>query len=490
MIWSRFEALASRYPERPAACDDKASFTYRALREQAAQNAAQLAASGFQPGDTAALFLPNGIGFVTGFLAIMHRGGRCLPLHTKYQPSEIAQFLSRAHVRVLFTEERFLPLLRSVLEDLPGPRPQLLEWNASPAAFPPPPPPVPVTAAEPALLQFSTGSTSQAKPVQRTQGQLLAEVRHFGETVHPRPEDRILALVPLFHAHGFGNCLLAALMNGSSLVLAENFAPRPAIKLLSEKRITLFPAVPFIFKMMAETRLDTEPRDFSALRLCFSAGAPLDPSVSASFARVFGQPVRQLYGTTETGSLTLNLDPDPVMFASTVGTPMPSVDIAVFDEERRPLGPGQAGEIGIRSPSLADGYWESPALTSEFFHEEWFFPGDCGSIDAAGRLTITGRKTFFINVGGNKVDPAEVENFLSRHPKLKDAAVVGAAAGYGQLVKAVVVPNEPCTEEEILAFCQDRLASYKIPKLVEFRDEIPRSPLGKILRKYLEEPPH
>jgi long-chain acyl-CoA synthetase len=219
-----------------------------------------------------------------------------------------------------------------------------------------------------------------------------------------------------------------------------------------------------------------ETADLSSLRLCFSAGTALPRSVFDAFTGKFDVPVRQHYGCTEAGSLTANMDDDPEASFETVGAPMGPVEIKIVD-----------GEVAVRSPAQTSGYSDMEELNREAFQDGFFLTGDLGQLDDEGRLTITGRKKLLIEVGGYKVDPIEVEDVVEAHPDVGEAVVVGVDTGQAgeQLVKAVVVPNEEIEERELISFCQQRLANYKVPRVVEFREEIPRSPLGKILRKYL-----
>jgi long-chain acyl-CoA synthetase len=218
--------------------------------------------------------------------------------------------------------------------------------------------------------------------------------------------------------------------------------------------------------LMAEASRDA---DLSSLRLCFSAGTALPRAVFDAFGERFGVPVRQHYGCTEAGSLTANLDADPEAGFETVGKPMGPVEIRIIE-----------GEVAVRSPALTSGYSGMEELNREAFRDGFFLTGDLGYLDEEGRLTLTGRKKLLIEVGGYKVDPIEVQDVIEAHPEIREAVVVG-----DDIVKAVVVSDDHLGEGDVIGYCQERLANYKVPRIVEFRDEIPRSPLGKVLRKYL-----
>jgi long-chain acyl-CoA synthetase len=326
-----------------------------------------------------------------------------------------------------------------------------------------------------AMQQFSSGSTGRPKRLARTHGQCWAEAQSY---TWIRPDDRVFCAVPLFHTYGLGCCLLAAIRNGATLVLMAD--PNPfvlmrgrALELLERERATVFPGVPFHFRLLADA---AERADLSALRLCFSAGTALAPPVFTAFRKRFGVPVRQLYGCTEAGTLAANLDPDPVPTRDSVGTAVGRVKLRTI-----------AGEVAVSSPALTRGYAAMDALNREVFRGEWFLTGDLGRLDDDGRLYITGRKKLLIEVAGHKVDPIEVEDVVVSHPLVRDACVVGVRSRSigDEAVKAVIVTDDGLPERDLIRFCQERLAPFKVPQIVERRDEIPKSPLGKVLRKYL-----
>jgi long-chain acyl-CoA synthetase len=272
-----------------------------------------------------------------------------------------------------------------------------------------------------------------------------------------------------------GCCLIAAARHGATLVFLEE--PNPfvlqrgrALELLEREQVTVFPGVPFNLRLLADAPAGA---DLSALRLCFSAGTALPRETYDAFLERFGIPVRGLYGCTEAGTLTADRDPEAV--PDSVGTPVGDVQVRI-----------EEGEILVSSPALTRGYSDMEELNREVFRDGWYRTGDLGHLDDDGRLFVTGRKKLLIEVSGHKVDPIEVEDVVRAHPAVREAIVVGIANGGGeQTVKAVVVSGEGCGERDVIDFCRERLANFKVPQVVEFRDEIPRSPLGKVLRKYL-----
>lgn len=482
MIYQSLQAIAGRNPDKPAVITGRATLSYAELLQRVQGTAARLAELKVQPGNAVAILLPNGIDFVVSCLATLARQAIAVPINTHFQEAEIKYYLDSSQAGLVVHEA-------SAAQSLAGIAPSLAKLEMGETGAPPmvTVPDAVADASEnaPAIYMYSSGSTGKPKRVTRTHGQLMAEYQALAASIALSDADRILCTVPLYHAHGFCNCLFAALFSGGTLVLMEGeFNPRVATRLIEAQRITLYPAVPFMFKMIAESFYPTKP-DLSSLRLLFSAGAPLPLDVVRRFHKVFGLTPSQLYGSTETGAVAINYD-NAEGTEESVGKPLQGIRIDVLDDDGQPLPAGALGEIAIASPAMTSRYDDLPEITAECFRLGYFLPGDLGFKDADGRVYIKGRKKLLINVAGNKVDPLDVEAIIKTHPKVRDVVVLGYPdPNYGEMVKAVVVADAGCTGEEIIALCGEQLAWYKVPKRVEFRSEIPRSPLGKILRKYL-----
>jgi long-chain acyl-CoA synthetase len=424
------------------------------LLERVERLAEGLRARGVRAGDAVAVVLPNGPSFVTAFLAVTALGAVVVPLNPQFKTDERAFCMGTSGVRHLLADEREIARM---IEDHPR-RP--IDPRLPEETF---------------VYQFSSGSTGRPKRLARTHGQLWAEAESYTWIT---PEDRLFCAVPLFHTYGMGCCLVAAVRNGATLVFLDEphpfvLARRRALELLEREQVTVFPGVPFHYRHLADA---PHAADLSSLRLCFSAGTALPRAAFDAFLRRFDIPVRQLYGCTEAGTLTVNLDPDPLGTFASVGTPTGSVRVRI-----------ENGEIVVSSPAMTRGYCDDEPLNRRAFRDGWFFTGDLGRIDDAGRLFVTGRSKLLIEVAGHKVDPIEVQDVVAAHPKVREAIVVGVrgTSDGEEAVKAVVVPSDGCGEREVIEFCQERLANFKVPRVVEFRDEIPKSPLGKVLRKYL-----
>jgi long-chain acyl-CoA synthetase len=460
------------------------------VRERSDRLAQGLAAAGLGRGDPVAIVLPNAPEFAFAFFAVLRVGGIVVPLNPQFKDAELDFHFREASVRAVLTDERSAETCQGIVGDWSD-EVQVVSAlgaliDASPAASD--------DASSPdaeAVFLYSSGSTGRPKRVPRTHRQLRVEADSLVSTAAIAPEDVVFCTIPLFHTYGMGCCLLAAVCAGASLVLSDDAHPfvlrrEQVLDELERERATIMPAVPFTFRMLAEA---PGSADLSALRLCISAANALPRSTFNAFETKFGVPIRQMYGCTEAGAVTLNLDEDPRATATSTGRPLRGVEVAIVDDAGEELEVGRNGEIVIRSPALSAGYAGMDELNRQVFREVGFLSGDRGRIDEDGRLFITGRKKLLIDVKGDKVDPIEVEDVLAVHPKVDEVVVVGVPSDVAgeELIKAVVVAGRECGPRELIRYCRERLADYKVPQVVEFREEIPRNPAGKVLRKYLIE---
>jgi long-chain acyl-CoA synthetase len=493
---------ARNTPDQIAIIDAETRLTYSELDTRVARMAARLEAGGVKAGDVVATLLPNSWEMIVVLVASLRRGAVVLPMNPQYKESEIESTIAGARPKAIFVSSTQVSIVEEVLARIDGDAvmcvgvpdgrgfwfsyesssssPEVsLEADATVDALPE------FDGSEPALWLYSSGSTGGSKKISRSRVQLAAEALAFHKTARTRADDVFLCAVPLSHAHGFSNGLVAATYVGATLVVHDRFDRRRFFKSVECDRVTIVPGSPFMFKILAETKMDREP-DLGSIRLCFTAGAPLTHGTYMACRERFGISIRQLYGSTETGAVSLNLSDDIDASWDSVGAPLAGVEIGAFDEDGRLLPAGEEGAIGITSPAMFDGY-ESDELNATALKGGRLFLGDRGRVDIDGRVYLTGRDTLFINLAGNKVDPAELEALLSKHPKVVESVALGTTQrGGNEVVKVVVVSNEPCEAGELLEFCRGRIADFKLPRIIEFRDEIPRNPLGKVLRKYLQ----
>ena len=483
-----FLSTVNRYRDKTAVVEGDRRVTYGTLGLMVRSLSSFLISRGIGHGDKVAILLPNSLEFITSFFSVVSLGAISLPLNVAYKEEEIRFYVSDSQIKLLITEERLKPIAEKVAADLSvsvvvvrgGKR----EWSFLEADTP-----AYIKASikpdDDALYLYSTGSTGRPKRVGRTHFNLTALADNHTQTVGLTDKDRILFTVPLAHTYGFGN-FISSIKVGASIYVLEEFNRNKVADLIEREFISIFPAVPFMLNVMTDT-YSSKPRDFSSLRLVISAGAPLSRQTFFKFHERFGVYPRQLYGSTETGVISINLSEDIENNFDSVGLPVKNVEVKIFGEDGNEANINEVGEIAVKSPSMTTGYYGLEEQTKRVFKNGFYFTEDLGKIDEKGYIYILGRKKLFINVAGNKVDPTEVENFLLTHPKIKEVVVLGARDNYGnELVKAVVVPKEDMDSKEIYAYCKDRVADFKIPRTVEFRKEIPKSPTGKVLREYLK----
>lgn len=467
-----------RNPESPAVSCGGETYSYGRLCGFVDAFCAFLSDRGVSEGEKVCLFLPNSLELAVCLFAAARLGAVSVPVDAASGSEEIRRCVEFSRPVLAVTTPALEGVLRSAVADARAVAVTRADFEGEgPEAFPD------VSAESEAVYLFSTGSTGKPKCVARTHRNMTALARNHTATMDWDRGDRILFTVPISHTYGLGN-FVSAVSVGACCCLVSGFARREVLETLERERITVFPAVPFMIETLARSKISAG-YDLSSLRHAISAGAPLGEDAFFSFHRAFGTYPRQLYGSSETGVMTVNLAEDIVEKRLSVGRPVKNVEIRVISESGRPLPAGSEGEIAVRSPSMTDGYVDFPEETARAFRDGFYRTGDIGTFDGDGYLFIRGRKKLFINVSGSKVDPCEVENLLVTHERITEAAVVGVSEGAGgERVKAFVVADGLC-RRDVADFCGGKLSAYKIPSKIEFVDSLPRSPAGKILREKL-----
>jgi long-chain acyl-CoA synthetase len=488
---------ADAEPDRTAVVYRDERLSFGALVERIERLASGLADLGVEPGDAVGLVLRDDPWYLASFHAIAALGAKVVPANPAFKQPELEFWFRSTGVTAVISDERTAGVCERIVAGFDHPVQVIgsgaghgsavtladLVERGSAGRLPPRSP------EEPLVGQFSSGSTGRPKRLDRTHGQCVAEARSY-LALGMGVEDKVLCAVPLFHTWGMGVCIFGGAISGATLVILED--PHPfllkrhrALELIESERITFFPGVPFNYRLMAESPADA---DLSSLRFCFSAGMAMPRETFEAFGERFGVLVCQLYGSTETGMIAANLSEDPVGDFASVGTPVDGIEVGVVDDDGEPLPVGEIGELTVAGPAITTGYGDLPELSAVAFRDGRYFTGDLGRYDEEGLLYLEGRKKLLIETGGFKVDPIEIEAVLVDHPAIAEAVVVGVdtEAPGEQRVKAVLVASGAEPEPRaITVYCRERLANFKVPQEIEFRDEIPKSPLGKILRKYL-----
>ncbi|MEM6677985.1 MAG: AMP-binding protein [Pseudomonadota bacterium] len=340
-----------------------------------------------------------------------------------------------------------------------------------------------------AVLQYTGGTTGVAKGAMLTHGNLLINMEQAMELLGgglKRGEEVILTALPLYHVFAFTVNLLAFYWIGARNILIPSPRPLSNLKRAFENyKITWMSGVNTLFNGLCNELwfLDTPPKH---MKFAGAGGMALQSSVAARWREVTGSEVLQGYGLTET-SPVVTFEPLGKTRAGTIGIPVPATELACFDDDGNRLALGETGEIGVRGPQVMKGYWNKPAETATVMNGAWFLTGDIGVMDGDGYVRIVDRKKDMVVVSGFNVYPNEVEDVLSAHPAIREAAVIGVPDGAtGEAVKAFVVRSDPALDvATVRAYCKEHLTAYKVPKQVEFREDLPKSNVGKILRKDL-----
>jgi len=440
------------------------------LSHRAAAAVSQIAPAG----SPVVLAVPNGPEFAAVFLGTLLAGHHVFPVPPSAGPGEIVRAARACHASLVVT-------------DLPEPPAFPASTRAARTAellitrrTPPPREREPSHAA---VLLHSSGTTGLPKIVRRSLRALDAVALAVAEAAVLTASDRVLAAIPMSHSYGMENSLLAPILAGATILSIPSLSA-PSLDAALRHGFTVLPAVPFLIEALAQ-----RPR-CSHTRLIYSAGAALPHRVAGAFERAWHRRAGSLYGATEIGSVTFG-DPACESFdAESVGTAMRACEIVVTNMDTpspsRPLPPGEEGHILVRSASMLDAYLDAPDPLID-----GFFPtGDLGTLDPRGNLRLTGRLKLMIDIGGAKVNPLEVERVLCAFPGIAECVVVPAAVtATVSRLRAVMVPHQgstPPSGADLRAFARDRLATHKVPRLYEFRDRLPRSPTGKVLRRRIE----
>jgi long-chain acyl-CoA synthetase len=304
-------------------------------------------------------------------------------------------------------------------------------------------------------------------------------------------KESIIGVFPFFHTAGFTAVMNQSIYRGLTAILVPRPEPKTVLDTVRKFRPTYFPCVPTIYVGILN-HPDFKKTDFSCIKGCVSGAAPLALETLRQWEQAVGTPIMEVYGLTETSPFSHGNPWRGKAKVGSVGLPVPDTDCRIVDVETgtRELGIGETGEILLAGPQLTAGYYKKPEETAHAIQGGWFYTGDIGYMDDEGYLYIVDRKKDMVIAGGYNIYPREIDEILYAHPKIKEGAAVGLPDPYrGETIKAFVVPKpgETLTEEEVIAYCKEQLAPYKVPKRVEFMEDLPKSNIGKVLRRKLKE---
>jgi acyl-CoA synthetase (AMP-forming)/AMP-acid ligase II len=468
--------------------------THAQLRALVFRLADALRRGGVEPQSTVSIVLPNGLEFLATFLATTCAGAIAAPLNSAYKADEFKFYMEDAQSRAVIVPpgahpareaagQLNLPVWESRLDSAGDVRLERVDDGAANSRK--------ASTADPrgddvALFLHTSGTTSRPKGVPLTHANLMASIRNIADTYSLTPEDASLIVMPLFHVHGLIGATLSTLLSGGAVIVPSSFSATKFWPLAAEHRASWYSAVPTIHQILL-SRADADGAPTSGLRFIRSCSAALAPAVFAQLEGRFGAPVLEAYGMTEAAH-QMSSNPLPAGGARKPGSVGrgTGVEIVILDEQGKILPNGQQGEVSIKGRNVMHGYRNNADANASSFTNGYFRTGDQGVLDEENYLTLTGRLKELINRGGEKISPLEVDAVLLEHPAVAEAVSFAVPdPKYGEEVHGAVVLKGNAEAEEIVAFCRDRLADFKVPKKIHIADALPRTATGKIQRRHV-----
>src|SRR5262245_40016624 len=460
--------------------------SYGSLRDQVRAVAEQLAAAGIARGDRVGIALPNGLPLIVSFLAAS-MAGTAAPLNPAYKEDEFRFYLEDTSAKLLILPPEGIDEARRAAGDhVPILAIDMDEHGIVSLKGVSGRTAVPTTSVDDvALVLHTSGSTGRPKRVPLAHANPSISASNVASHYGLGPDDVAMCVMPLFHVHGLVASTLATLSTGGTVVVPGKFSPLSFWRVAKEHGVTWYSAVPTLHQLLLARVSDPSQRPAGSERLRFirSCSAALPPAVMHSLESAFGAPVLEAYGSSDAAhQMASNPLPPADRKPGSVGRGT-DVEISIMDATGKHLQPGEHGEVVIKGPNVIQGYENNPEANAKSFVDGWFRTGDQGFLDANGYLTLVARIKELINRGGEKISPREIDEVLLAHPAVGEAVCFGVPhQTWGEEVAAAVVVKQPITEQELLAYCKERLADYKRPKQIHITETIPRTATGKIQR--------
>lgn len=496
------EASAKAGAGRKAIVFHNQSITYGKLNSRAMRLACGLRKLGLESGEQVAVLLPNCPEYVISAFGILKAGAVLVPVNTFLAPNEVTYILEDCEATVLISSSKFkkqlavcnkLESLKHIIlvgDETPEPVgndkydyiafDKLLDADEHP--------PLPnIDPQSCALIIYTSGTTGHPKGALLTHNNLTANVISCSKVMKLRRRDRFLVFLPMFHSFTFTVTILLPCYIGARIVLLEGINRKEIRRAIVRQRISVMVGIPTVYHLLSQAKLGFFARWLNPVRIYVSGGAPLAAEVLEGFKRKFRRPLLEGYGLSE-ASPVVAINPPHREKVGSVGLPIPGVKVMVVDQQEKSLGADKVGELLVKGPNVMQGYLNRPQASKQALADGWLHTGDMARVDADGYIYIVDRKKEMLIVHGSNVYPREIEDVLYRHPQVAEAAVIGIPDAHrGEIPKAVIVPKdgEKIHEKEIKQYCNRFLASYKVPRVVEFRESLPKTATGKIMKRML-----
>lgn len=484
--------------------------TYAELDGAITKFASGLEKLGVKQGDHVALLLGNSPHFVIGLYGALRLGATVIPVNPIYTADEIGYILNNGDVKLVVALDLAIPLAEKVHAFFPKVQkfvfcetsengisqhkiesltlyPKMKSFTEVVASgdltFKGPE----LQDDDTAIILYTSGTTGKPKGAMLTHKNLYSNASDVGDYLRMNDQDRIITTLPMFHVFCLTVALNAPLLNGATLLIAPKFSPKEIFELAKEFEATVFAGVPTMYNFLFQYP-EGNPQDFKSLRLCISGGASLPVALLTNFEKKFNVRVSEGYGLSEASPVTCFNPLDRPRKAGSIGTSILHVENKIVNELGEELPVGAVGELIVSGPNVMKGYYNMPEETAAAIRDGWLYTGDLARMDEDGYFYIVDRKKDLIIVGGFNVYPREVEEVLYNHPDVVEAAVLGVPdSNLGEAVKCYVVSKNPnTTDQQLLEYCREYLAKYKVPSSIEFLEELPKNTTGKILRRALK----
>ncbi|CAI3221477.1 Long-chain-fatty-acid--CoA ligase (EC [Desulfovibrio diazotrophicus] len=527
-LYAMLDEAAEKYPNRYALIFQNTRITYKKLRERAELFAGALRRMGVRSGQRVAIMLPNLPQTMIAFWGVIKAGAVVVMTNPLYMEKEIVANMQDSGAEHMILLDMLWPRIDALRDRLPlrnfivtsaadslsfplnwlyklkkrrsnkAPIPydnkNVFAWQsfckgarryAAPIADP---------QRDPIMLQYTGGTTGLPKGVVLTHANLGTNCRQVLNIINVRPETHhtFISLLPFFHVYGLTTGLIIPMALASTTLPLPRYVPQDVLRLIDKRKPTIFPGAPSVYiSLLQQKKLNKF--DLGSIQICVSGSAPLPREIFRRFQEATGAAILEGYGLTEASPIThINPLGKQGQRANSIGMPVPGTDARIVDMEggSLTLPPGKMGELVVQGPQVMHGYWRRPDETASALRNGWLYTGDLASMDEDGYFYILDRKKDMVLVGGYNVYPREVDEVLLEHPKVLEAVSVGIGDDLrGEVLKAYVVPRqgETLTKADIIAWCRQKLANYKVPRLVEFRESLPKTIVGKVLRRALRE---
>jgi long-chain acyl-CoA synthetase len=491
---------AGKYPDNVAFSMGNRSITFQDLDKQTNRLAVALSQLGLTNSGRAIVFLPNGIEYVIGYYGILKAGGAVIPANPTYKKDELKHQINDSGAVIIIGNRETYPVIQEIrnetglkavivtdAEDIPG----TISLETILAEYPPTQPAVKIIPREDiAAIEYTGGTTGLPKGAMLTHYNLVANAIQNATFLGWSKNDVIVGLLPFYHSWGACTCVNSPIFTGARVVTMPRYDAESLMETIEKEKVTLLHGAASLYTMLINSPAMGK-YDLSSLRYVKAGAMPIPPEIRSKWENITGVKMILAYGLSEASPETHTSPPDRVK-PGTIGIPVMDTDARIMDEQTGTfeLPPGKIGELVIKGPQVMKGYLNRPDENQHTIRDGWLYTGDLAKMDEEGYFYIVDRKKEIIKYKGYTIAPAEVEAALYEHPAVKECAVVGVPDDMaGELPKAFVVLKEgsSLSEDELISFCRDRLSPYKRIRQVEFIEEIPKTQVGKILRRVLRD---